>query len=152
MEGTTDTTTKRYLRWYPSLDIGSVYTGPDPFETGMKLVRISLVFTRNLVDPVRIGSAISGTKWVHLWRWSYVEPYCFSLEPVPCKQSGSNLKQIWTHPIQCKHSHIFQVIFLRWERQVPRPSSYCAYFTPRQTSRRLSCKSHCRLDRFQNSE
>ena len=38
--------------------LGSVYTGPDPFETGMKLVRISLVFTRDLVDLVRIGSAI----------------------------------------------------------------------------------------------
>ena len=32
--------------------------GPDPFGTGMKLERISLVFTRDLVDPVRIGSAI----------------------------------------------------------------------------------------------
>ena len=32
--------------------------GPDPFGTGMKLVRISLVFTRDLVNPVRIGSAI----------------------------------------------------------------------------------------------
>ena len=38
--------------------LGSVYTGPDPFETGTKLVRISLVFTRDLVDPVRIGYAI----------------------------------------------------------------------------------------------
>ena len=32
--------------------------GPDPFGTGTKLVRISLVFTRDLVDPIRIGSAI----------------------------------------------------------------------------------------------
>ena len=32
--------------------------GPDPFGTGTKLVRISLVFTRDLVDPVPIGSAI----------------------------------------------------------------------------------------------
>ena len=32
--------------------------GPDPFGTGTKLVRMSLVFTRDLVDPVRIGSAI----------------------------------------------------------------------------------------------
>ena len=32
--------------------------GPDPFGTGTKLVRVSLVFTRDLVDPVRIGSAI----------------------------------------------------------------------------------------------
>ena len=32
--------------------------GPDPFGTGTKLVRISLVFTRDLVDSVRIGSAI----------------------------------------------------------------------------------------------
>ena len=36
---------------------GSIYTGPDPFGTGTKLVRISLVFTRDLVDLVRIGSA-----------------------------------------------------------------------------------------------
>ena len=27
-------------------------------QTGTKLVRISLVFTRDLMDPVRIGSAI----------------------------------------------------------------------------------------------
>ena len=37
---------------------GSVYTGPDPFGTGTKMVRISPVFTRDLVDPVRIGSSI----------------------------------------------------------------------------------------------
>ena len=30
---------------------------PDPFGTGTKLVRISLVFTRDLVDPVQIRSA-----------------------------------------------------------------------------------------------
>ena len=41
-----------------STSLGSVYTGPDPFGTGTKLVRISLAFTRDLVDPVRIGSAI----------------------------------------------------------------------------------------------
>ena len=41
-----------------SADLGSVYTGPDPFGTGTKLVRISLVFTRELVDPVRIGSGM----------------------------------------------------------------------------------------------
>ena len=35
----------------------SVCTEPDPFGTGTKSVRISLVFTRNLVDPVRIRSA-----------------------------------------------------------------------------------------------
>ena len=28
--------------------------GPDPFGTGTKLVRMSLVFTRDLVDPDRI--------------------------------------------------------------------------------------------------
>ena len=39
--------------------------GPDPFGTGMKLVRISLVFTRDLVDPVRLD-LLSGIKWVHL--------------------------------------------------------------------------------------
>ena len=38
--------------------IGSVYTGPDLFGTGTKLVRIGLVFTWDLMDPVRIGSAI----------------------------------------------------------------------------------------------
>ena len=32
--------------------------GPDPFGTGTKLARINLVFTQDLVDPVRIGSAI----------------------------------------------------------------------------------------------
>ena len=32
--------------------------GPDPFETSAKLVWICLLFTRDLVDPVRIGSAI----------------------------------------------------------------------------------------------
>ena len=38
--------------------LGSVYTGPDPFRTDTKLARISLAFTRDLMDPVRIGSAI----------------------------------------------------------------------------------------------
>ena len=38
---------------------------PDPFGTGTKLILISLVFTRDLVD--RYGSdLLSGTKWVHL--------------------------------------------------------------------------------------
>ena len=32
--------------------------GPNPFITGTKLVWISLVFTRDLEDSVRIGSAI----------------------------------------------------------------------------------------------
>ena len=47
---------------------GSVYTGPDPFRTGTKLVRISLVFTRDLMDPVGLYASdlLSGTKWVHL--------------------------------------------------------------------------------------
>ena len=31
--------------------LGSVYTGPDPFGSGTKLVRISLLLTRDLVDP-----------------------------------------------------------------------------------------------------
>ena len=30
------------------MTLGSVYTGPDPFGTSTKLVRISLVFTRDL--------------------------------------------------------------------------------------------------------
>ena len=36
---------------------GSAYIGPAPFGTSTELVRISLVFTRDLVDPARIGSA-----------------------------------------------------------------------------------------------
>ena len=39
-------------------DLDSVYTGPDPFGTGTKLERISLVLTRDLAGPVRVGSAI----------------------------------------------------------------------------------------------
>ena len=39
-------------------NLGSVYMGPDPLGTGTKLVRICLVFTRDLVDPVWVGSAI----------------------------------------------------------------------------------------------
>ena len=45
----------------PSLfqkSLGSVYTGPDPLRVGRKLVWISLAFTRDLVDPVWIGSVI----------------------------------------------------------------------------------------------
>ena len=38
--------------------VGSVYKGPDPFGTGTKLERISPVSTRDLIDPVRIGSAV----------------------------------------------------------------------------------------------
>ena len=39
--------------------------GQDPFGTVTKLVRINLVFTRDLVS--RYGSdLLSGTKWVHL--------------------------------------------------------------------------------------
>ena len=43
---------------FPTLYLGSVYTGPDLFGTGIKLERISLMFTGDLVDPVRIGSAV----------------------------------------------------------------------------------------------
>ena len=32
-----------------------LHTGPDPFGTSTKLVRRSLAFTRDLVDPVLIG-------------------------------------------------------------------------------------------------
>ena len=46
------------LAFYDISFLGSVYTEPDPFGTSTKLVRISLVFTWDLVDPVRIGSAI----------------------------------------------------------------------------------------------
>ena len=38
--------------------LGSVYTGPDMFGTSTKFLQISLVFKRDLVDLVRIGSAI----------------------------------------------------------------------------------------------
>ena len=38
--------------------LGSVYTGPDLFGTGTILVSVSLMFTRDLVDLVRVGSAI----------------------------------------------------------------------------------------------
>ena len=41
-------------------DLGSIYTGPDPFGTCTKLVRISLVFNQDLAD------LLSGTKWAHL--------------------------------------------------------------------------------------
>ena len=40
------------------LNLGSDYTGPDPLGTASKLVRISLVSTRDLGDPVKIGSAV----------------------------------------------------------------------------------------------
>ena len=65
----------------------SVYTRPDPFGTGTKLVQISFVFTRGLMDPVRIGSAI----WYQLGPLMKATPYGtvpFCFEPVPCKQSG----------------------------------------------------------------
>ena len=51
--------------------LGSVYTGPDPFGTGTKLVRISLVFTQDVVDPVGIGSAI----WYQMGPLVKVIPY-----------------------------------------------------------------------------
>ena len=77
---------------------GSVYTGPDPFETGTKSVRISLVFTRDRVNPVRIGSAI----WYQMGPLMKVIPYRtvpfprdrFSFEPVQCKRSGSIMDRI----------------------------------------------------------
>ena len=56
---------------------------PDPFGTGTGLVRISLVFTRDLVDSVGIGSAV----WYQMGP-SHMETYRSSFEPVPCKQSG----------------------------------------------------------------
>ena len=34
--------------------------GQDPFGTGTKLARISLVFTRDLVDPIQIGTGGGG--------------------------------------------------------------------------------------------
>ena len=41
-----------------STNLGSVYAGQDLLRTGGKLVRISLAFALDLVDPVWIGSAI----------------------------------------------------------------------------------------------
>ena len=46
------------LRILGTANLDSVYTRPDPFGTGTKLVPISLVFTRGLMNSVRIGSAI----------------------------------------------------------------------------------------------
>ena len=47
--------------------LGSVYMRLDPFGSDTKLVRISFVFTRDLVDPVEIGSAVwHGIKWDYL--------------------------------------------------------------------------------------
>ena len=69
-------------------DLGSVYTGPDSSGTGTKLVRVNLVFTRDLVNPVRIGSAI----WYQIGPLTEVIPYgtvSLQLCRVPCKQSGS---------------------------------------------------------------
>ena len=79
--------------------------GPDPFGTGTKLVRISLVFTRDLVDPLRIRSAIwyqmgplmkvilSGTVPVqNRSRINRVDPY----------QSGSDPKRTLTYSMPCK--------------------------------------------------
>ena len=57
------------LRLIPVLH--SVYMGPDPFGTGTKLVRIRLVFTRDLVDPVGIRSAI----WYQMGPLMKVIPY-----------------------------------------------------------------------------
>ena len=50
---------------------GRLYTGTDPFGTDTKLVRISLGFTRDLVDPIRIGSAI----WYQMGPLMKVIPY-----------------------------------------------------------------------------
>ena len=49
----------------------SVYTGTDPFGTGTKLVRIRLVFTRELVGQIRIESAI----WYQMVPLMKVIPY-----------------------------------------------------------------------------
>ena len=70
--------------------LGSVYTGPDPFGTDRKLVRVSLVFTQDLVDPARIVSAI----WYQIDPLMKVIPYGtvpFQYKPVLCEQSGSVL-------------------------------------------------------------
>ena len=57
--------------------LGSVYTGPDPFGTHTKLVRINLVFTLDLVYPVRIGSAV----WYKMGPYGTV-PFQFRTGPV----------------------------------------------------------------------
>ena len=56
--------------------------GPDPFGTGTKLVLISLVFTRDLVDPVRIGSAI----WYQMGPLMKMILRGTTLEPVLCNR------------------------------------------------------------------
>ena len=57
--------------------------GTGSVGTGTKLVRVSHVFTRDLVGPVWIGSAI----WYQMSPLMKVTPYGTVL--VPCKQNGS---------------------------------------------------------------
>ena len=66
--------------------LGSVYTVPDPFGSGTKLVRINLVFTRDLVDAVRIGSAI----WYQIGSLKKVIPY----RTVPFHCAGSRANRV----------------------------------------------------------
>ena len=62
---------------------GSIYTGPDPFETVKELLRISLVFTRDLMNPVRIRQAI----------WCQMGPL---MKVIPC---GTKQFQFRTGPV-----------------------------------------------------
>ena len=83
--------------------------GPNPFETGTKLVRISIVFTRDLVDPVRIRSAIwyqmSPLKKVPLfaifWRKTY--PQTFSPEFLSISEYKSWKKTACYRPLKNRH-------------------------------------------------
>ena len=82
---------------------GIAYTRLDPFGTGAKLVRISLVFTRDPVDPVPIGSAIGYqmAPLIKVIRYGTV-PFQSSVNRVDPYHSGSDPKLIRTYPIPCK--------------------------------------------------
>ena len=87
--------------------------GPDPFGTSMKLVRISLVFTWDLVDPVWIGSAV----WYQMGPLMKVIPLWSRTFPVWNRHHVNRVdttpKRIWTYPIPCKHNlHVQMKCFL----------------------------------------
>ena len=48
------------------LNLSSIYAGPNLFGTGTKLVRVGLVYTGDIVDLVRIGSAIWYQMGLHM--------------------------------------------------------------------------------------
>ena len=76
---------------------GSAYTGPDPFGTGTKLVRMGFVFTRDLVDPVRIGSSIwyqSTYEGDPIWNSTVPVSHRSRVNSVDLYHSGSGPKRI----------------------------------------------------------